>query len=188
MGEHREDAAVVIGCALSELRDLARGIRPAILAEAGLGPAIESLAERSPVPATVRVTLPSRPPAVVESTVYFLVSESLANVAKHAHASRVTVRVEQVAQRLVVGITDDGVGGADPARGSGLRGLGDRLAALDGRLEVRSVPGQGTEVVAQVPWKGATGARFDPGDAGSSQRSLSPAETGAPRRVTDALR
>jgi signal transduction histidine kinase len=166
--EMLDHAADVLRLALSELRDLARGIRPAILAEAGLGPAIESLAERSPIAVTVAVTLPSRPAAVVEATVYFLVSEALANVAKHAHGSRVAVRVERVGDRLVVDVTDDGVGGADPARGSGLRGLEDRVAALDGRLEIRSIPGRGTQVVARIPWRegSAQGAWMTPPSTG----------------------
>jgi signal transduction histidine kinase len=144
-------SAEQLDLALAELRELARGIHPAILTEAGLGSALESLAERAAVPARVTAAPDRRLPAAVESTAYFVVSEALANVAKHARASTATIAAHQADGRLRVEVADDGVGGADPAKGSGLRGLADRVAALDGRLEVISPPGGGTRVVAELP-------------------------------------
>jgi len=137
--------------ALAELRELARGIHPAILTEEGLGAALQSLAERAAVPAQVMAAPDGRLPPAVESTAYFVVCEALANVAKHARASQATITAHQTSGRLQVAVADDGVGGADPARGSGLGGLADRVAALDGRLEVHSPPGGGTQVVAELP-------------------------------------
>jgi signal transduction histidine kinase len=136
---------------LNELRELARGMYPAILTEAGLGPALESLAQRSSVPARVASVPDGRLPAPVEATAYFVVSEALANVAKHAQASSVIVASWVLGGRLVVEVADDGVGGADAGRGSGLTGLTDRLAALDGTLHVESPTGHGTRVVAEIP-------------------------------------
>jgi len=146
-----DEAAEELKAALVELRELARGIHPAILTEAGLGPAIDTLAARSTVPAEV-TALPSRrlSPAV-ESTAYFVVSEALANVAKYASASRATVAAECPADSLRVEVSDDGIGGADPTGGSGLRGLADRVAALGGNLSIDSPIGGGTRVVAEIP-------------------------------------
>ena len=146
-----DDAAGELKAALVELRELARGIHPAILTEAGLGPAIDSLATRSTVPAEV-TALPSRrlPPAV-ESTAYFVVSEALANVTKYASATRVTVAADCSDDSLWIEVGDDGVGGADPTSGSGLRGLADRVAALGGRLQIDSPEGNGTRLVAEIP-------------------------------------
>jgi signal transduction histidine kinase len=137
--------------AVSELRELAGGIHPAILVEAGLPAALASLARRATFPVTVEVTLADRLPAPVEATAYFLVSEALANTAKHAHAHAAQVRAEVVGDQLHLEVADDGVGGADPAHGSGLRGLADRVAALDGSLRVESPPGGGTRLVAEIP-------------------------------------
>jgi signal transduction histidine kinase len=137
--------------ALAELRELARGIHPAILTEEGLGAALESLATRAAVPARVLAAPDGRLPAAVESTAYFVVCEALANVAKHARAAQATITAHQAGGWLLVEVTDDGVGGTDPAKGSGLRGLTDRVAALDGRLEVVSPPGGGTQVLAELP-------------------------------------
>ncbi|MGH2721895.1 MAG: histidine kinase, partial [Actinomycetota bacterium] len=145
------EASGELAGALSELRELARGIHPAVLTDGGLGPAIESLAERSPVPATVAAVPEGRFPGPVEATAYFIVSEALANVAKYAGASEVAITVRRNDGTLLVEVADDGVGGADPARGSGLQGLADRAAALGGRLRVDSPPGRGTRVVAEVP-------------------------------------
>jgi len=149
--------------AIGELRELARGIHPAILTDAGLGPALGSLAGRAAVPVTLVELPPGRLPGPVEAAAYFVVCEALANLTKHAHAASATVRArldhdqrtgrldqEQTAG-LLVEVCDDGVGGADPARGSGLRGLHDRVAAVGGRLEVTSPPGQGTLVRAWLP-------------------------------------
>jgi signal transduction histidine kinase len=135
---------------LDELRELARGIHPAVL-EHGLESALESLASRSPVPAQVSYETTERLPRPVELAAYFVVSEALANVAKYAAASRVDVRVRRSGRCAVVEIRDDGVGGADPAEGSGLPGLADRDEALDGELSVVSPRGGGTIVVAELP-------------------------------------
>jgi signal transduction histidine kinase len=135
---------------LEELRELARGLHPAVL-DHGLEAALESLASRSPVPATVSYEAAGTPSEPVALAAYFVASEALTNVAKYAGATVAQVRVSRDARRLVVEVADDGVGGADAARGSGLRGLSDRVAALDGRLIVVSPPGQGTSVRAELP-------------------------------------
>jgi signal transduction histidine kinase len=137
--------------ALEELRDLARGLHPAVLSERGLGPALEALATRSPVPTTVDVQLARRLPEAQEVALYFVAAEALANVAKYADASQVEIRVEQDPDDATIEIADDGVGGASANGGSGLRGLKDRVEALGGRLRVDSPPGAGTTVRAQVP-------------------------------------
>jgi signal transduction histidine kinase len=140
-----------LALALEELRELARGIHPAVLTERGLEPAVESLASRAPLPVEVDIRLPERLPRPVEAAAYYVVSEALANVAKYAQASSVSVRVAHDNGRVLVGVKDDGVGGADATRGTGLSGLADRIAALDGRLEVESRPGEGTTVRAEIP-------------------------------------
>ena len=137
--------------ALRELRELARGIHPAVLAERGLGTAVEALAERAPLPVEVHTELPARSlPERLELAAYFVVSEALTNVAKHASATKASVALTERDGRLAVEVRDDGVGGADRGRGSGLRGLAERVAALDGRLEIDSKPGQGTIVRAHI--------------------------------------
>ena len=136
---------------LKELRDLARGIHPAVLTERGLEPALESLAGRAPVPVTLNVPRGDRLPEPVESAAYFVASEALANVAKYSRASQATVTLARGAGHVTVEVADDGVGGADAGRGSGLRGLEDRVAALDGTLELESPPGRGTRLRAQIP-------------------------------------
>ena len=145
------EAAEELKTALLELRELARGIHPAILTEAGLGPAIDSLAARSTVPAEVTALPERRLSPAVESTAYFVVSEALANVAKYASATRATVSAVCPGDSLRVEISDDGVGGADPTRGSGLRGLADRVAAIGGKLSIDSPVGGGTRLVAELP-------------------------------------
>ena len=144
------DAEQELQEALHELRELARGIHPAILTDGGLTPALRTLAERTPIPVSVVATDRRLPPAV-ETASYFIVSEALANVVKHARASRAHVAVSADANNVVVEVEDDGVGGADVARGSGLRGLQDRVHALGGRLIVESKPGSGTSVRAELP-------------------------------------
>ncbi len=146
VGEAHEEAKR----ALAELRDLARGIHPAVLADRGLDAAISALAARSPVPVGVEVVT-ERLPGPVESTAYFVVAEALTNAAKHARAAEITVRIARRDDLLVVEVADDGAGGADPARGSGLRGLADRVAAIDGRLTVTSPAGGPTVVRAELP-------------------------------------
>ncbi len=136
---------------LDELRELARGIHPALLSDRGLEPAVRSLAARAAVPVELVGAPGGRLPAAVETAAYFVVSEALTNVAKYAHAGHATVRIERVNGRLVVEVSDDGVGGARPSTGSGLAGLSDRVAALDGALEVVSPPGGGTRLRAQLP-------------------------------------
>jgi signal transduction histidine kinase len=137
--------------ALEELRELARGIHPAVLTDRGLEAALEALAERTPLPVSLDQMPAERLPAPVEAAAYFVVAEALTNVARYARASQAEVRIGRNAGYAVVEVRDDGVGGADPATGTGLRGLADRLAALDGRLEVHSPPGEGTTVRAEVP-------------------------------------
>ncbi|MGH3012870.1 MAG: PAS domain-containing protein, partial [Gaiellaceae bacterium] len=136
--------------ALEELRELARGIHPAVLSDRGLGAALEALVSRTPLP--VEIEIPeARLPEPIEAAAYYVVSEALANVAKYAEASSVAVSIASVNGHALVEIVDDGVGGADPAKGSGLRGLVDRIEALDGRLEVESPPGQGTRIRVEIP-------------------------------------
>ena len=137
--------------ALEELRELARGIHPAVLTDRGLEPALEALAERAPLPFSLDQMPAERLPAPVEAAAYFVVAEALTNVVKYAGASTAAVRIRRNGSYAVVEVHDDGVGGADPTIGTGLRGLADRLAALDGRLEVHSPPGEGTTVRAEVP-------------------------------------
>jgi len=137
--------------ALAELRELARGIHPAVLTERGLGPALDALAGRAHLPVDVGDLPGERLPAGVEAAAYYLVAEALANVAKYAQASAASVRVCVKDSHLLVEVADDGVGGADASRGSGIRGLADRVEALDGRLDVDSPPGAGTRVSAAIP-------------------------------------
>jgi signal transduction histidine kinase len=146
-----DEARAELDRALEELRELARGIHPAVLTDRGLAPAVQALAARAPVPVDVEAMPTDRLPAAVEAAAYFVVAESLTNVAKYAQAEHASVRVGRQDGFAVVEVSDDGVGGADPAAGSGLRGLADRLAALDGRLEVHSPPGGGTVVRANIP-------------------------------------
>jgi len=136
---------------LEELRDLARGIHPGVLSERGLDPAVRALAARAPVPVDILGGPTGRLPAAVETAAYFVVAEALTNVSKYARAGHATVRVERVDGHLVVDVSDDGVGGAIPNGGSGLRGLSDRVAALSGTLEVTSPPGGGTRLRADLP-------------------------------------
>jgi len=137
--------------AIDELRELARGIHPAILTEEGLPAAVESLADRSSLPVGVVSDFDARLPEPVETAAYFVVSESLANITKHAHASRARVELSRCNGTLRVEVRDDGVGGADAARGSGLLGLADRVAAVRGSIRVETPPGGGTRVLAEIP-------------------------------------
>jgi signal transduction histidine kinase len=137
--------------AIVELRELARGIHPAVLTETGLSGAIQALAERSPVATTITAVPAGRFPAPIEATAYFVVSEALANVAKHAAARNAEVSVRKLAGRVVVAVSDNGIGGALPDAGSGLRGLADRVAAVGGSLRIDSPPGCGTRLEAEIP-------------------------------------
>jgi signal transduction histidine kinase len=145
------EASEELRLALAELRELARGIHPAILTEAGLGPALVSLAERSPVPVTIGAVPDERLGAPVEAAAYFVVAEALTNTVKHARAASVMISARRIKDHLVVEIVDDGRGRADPSQGSGLQGLADRVGALDGRLEVLSPPDGGTRVLGIIP-------------------------------------
>ncbi len=136
--------------ALEELRDLARGIHPPVLADRGLEAALSALAHRSPLDVGISTGLPRRPAPAVETAAYFVVAESLANAAKHSGAETVAISIEEDGEALVVAVTDDGCGGADPA-GSGLRGLRQRVEALDGKLIVASPAGGPTRVEAVIP-------------------------------------
>jgi signal transduction histidine kinase len=137
--------------ALKELRDLARGIHPAMLTNRGLAAALDDLAARASVPVELVAVPPRRLPDQVESTVYFLVSECLANVGKHAEATQATVAVTVVGDEVEVVVKDDGVGGADLSNGSGLQGLEDRVGALEGCVDIDSPAGGGTTVMATIP-------------------------------------
>ena len=144
-------AAAELDSALEELRELARGIHPAVLSDRGLDAALEALAHRSPVPVELEATPGERLPEAVETAAYFVVAEALTNVAKYASATHATVRAVRDNGHMVVEVTDDGVGGADPSKGSGLEGLADRLCSVDGRLEVMDARGGGTIVRADIP-------------------------------------
>jgi signal transduction histidine kinase len=135
---------------LEELRELARGIHPAVLNH-GLQAALQSLASRASVPTSVSFEVSERLPEPVELAAYFVTCEALANVAKYAQATEATVRVSRRRGSVIVEIADDGVGGADESAGSGLQGLADRVAALDGTLRILSPPGRGTVVTAELP-------------------------------------
>jgi signal transduction histidine kinase len=137
--------------ALDELRELARGLHPSVLSERGLAAALEGLAQRAPLPVELETTHGERLPDRVESASYFVVAEALTNVAKYARATRASVHVSRTDGEVLVEVSDDGVGGADPAGGSGLRGLLDRVSALGGTFEVDSRPGEGTTVRAAMP-------------------------------------
>jgi signal transduction histidine kinase/PAS domain-containing protein len=144
-------ASAELDVALEELRELARGIHPAVLTNRGLEPALRMLADRSTIPVDIELLAEGRLPARVEAAAYYLVSESLTNVAKYAGASAVKVRVAQGNGSATVEVADNGIGGADPERGSGLRGLIDRIEALEGTLTVDSPPGEGTTIRAAIP-------------------------------------
>jgi signal transduction histidine kinase len=137
--------------ALDELRELARGIHPAILTDGGLAPALSALAHRATLPVEIDDVPDERLPEPVEAAAYYLIAEAITNVAKHAHASHVSVSVLRDNGRVLVRVADDGVGGADPGAGSGLHGLADRVEALHGQLSVDSPPGGGTRLEARIP-------------------------------------
>jgi signal transduction histidine kinase len=146
-----DQARSEIAASLEELRDVARGLHPAVVSGHGLAVALESLAARAPLPVRLTVAVEGRMPEAVEIAAYYVVSESLANVAKHANASSATVEVRRAGGQAVIVVTDDGIGGADTELGSGLRGLADRVEALDGVLRVWSPPGGGTRLRAEIP-------------------------------------
>jgi PAS domain S-box-containing protein len=152
-----DSAQTELTLALEEIRELVQGLHPRLLSERGLEPALTGLAERSLVPVEIAETPAERLPAAVEAAAYYVVAEALANAAKHSRASLVTVRVAAAETSTTVEVADDGAGGADPAGGSGLRGLADRVAALGGVLEIESRAGEGTKLCAELPHDGAAG-------------------------------
>jgi signal transduction histidine kinase len=163
---------------LAELRELARGIHPAVLTERGLEPALHALASRAPLPVTLAADEGERLPEPVEIAAYFVVSEALTNVAKYAHATGATVAVRRVNGLVSVEVADDGVGGADVARGSGLRGLADRVAALDGTLLVDSPAGRGTRLQVEIPCRDVASHRLDQPAVDDEVRTV---DVGGPR-------
>ncbi|GAA1881640.1 sensor histidine kinase [Streptantibioticus ferralitis] len=148
-----DEAHGEVKTALQELRDLARGIHPAILTDRGLGPALSAVAARCTVPVAVAVDLPARPVPAIEGIAYFTVSELLTNISKHSGASRATVDIWQTEDRMLLQVSDDGRGGASAEAGSGLAGLAERLDAVDGLLVVDSPAGGPTRITAELPWR-----------------------------------
>jgi signal transduction histidine kinase len=144
-------ARTEIAVSLAELRDLARGLHPAVVSDHGLAVAVESLVARAPVPVRLIIDLDGRVGEDVEVAAYYVVCESLANIGKHARATAASVELDRQDGRIVVEVVDDGVGGADTERGTGLRGLADRVEALGGRLRVWTPHGGGTRVRAEMP-------------------------------------
>jgi signal transduction histidine kinase len=151
VGQMLSQASEELASTLAELREIARGIHPAVLTERGLAPAMEALAARAPIPVDVVLEPVGRLPEAVEATAYYVVAEALTNVAKYAEATAASVMVTCPDGRLCIEVRDDGVGGADIGRGSGLRGLADRVEAVGGTLEVESRAGEGTVVAAMIP-------------------------------------
>ena len=173
---------------IEELRELARGIHPAVLTQRGLEPALESLASRAPLPVDVRATLEGRLPMAVETAAYFAVSEALANVVKHAGAGLVAVDVEIASGRLVIDVTDDGRGGASVDGGSGLRGLADRVGALDGRVAIDSPPGAGTHLHVEIPLPRLRRSRLPAGASCAEGEGARDQRTAHPCRCRGAVR
>ena len=173
-----EELAGKLTTALAELRELARGIHPAVLTDRGLEPAIQALALRAPLPVEVHIDVGTeRPAPPIEAAAYFLVSEALTNVVRYAQARSVRVEVRRHADDVVVAVRDDGVGGADMRSGSGLRGLADRISALGGELRVSSPPGGGTRITARIPCAaGMLVEQAREADAGTGGPSRSAAE------------
>jgi len=136
---------------LEDLQEISRGIHPAILAKGGLGPALGTLAHRSAIPVNLDVPGEERLPEPIEVAAYFIASEALANATKHSQATRIEVSLTRRGERLLLSVRDDGVGGADPARGSGLVGLTDRVEALGGSISITSRPRRGTHISAELP-------------------------------------
>jgi len=170
-----ERASEKLAAALDDLRELARGIHPTILTHRGLGPAVEAATDRVPLETETEIDLEERYPPAVEATGYFVVTEALTNIAKYAHASRARVRVTRERDDVVVEVVDDGIGGADPRGGSGLRGLIDRLATVEGELTIDSPPGQGTRIVARIPGRPVR-SHLDGGGGGPAAAAASAQE------------
>ena len=153
------DVAERLKSVLEELREISRGIHPAILTEGGLEPALKALARRSTVPVELDVRCELRLPDGVEVAAYYIVSETVTNAAKHAGASLVQIELCDEEATLYLSIRDDGAGGADPGRGSGLIGLRDRVEALRGTIEIASPPGRGTQIHVEIPLPSRSGWR-----------------------------
>jgi signal transduction histidine kinase len=172
-----------LSTAITELQELARGIHPGILTDRGLAPALASLASRAPLPVGCEIELPTRPPPSAEAVAYFVVAEALTNVLKYAQASHATVRAHYEGDDVVVELEDDGVGGADERKGTGLAGLRDRVGALDGKLTLTSPEGRGTIVCARIP-RGAGGLIEEGGASGggTGNRTASDVPAPSPRR------
>jgi len=149
--------AAALDDALTELQEIARGIHPANLSRGGLEPALRTLARRSPIPVDVEIVIDGRLPEPVEVAAYYVASEALANAAKHSHASRVAITLELRGNNAVLTIRDDGVGGADLVKGSGLVGIADRVHALGGAVQIRSAIGRGTLITIEIPIVGSVG-------------------------------
>ena len=147
IAEAHEDAKA----ALAELRNLIRGLHPAVLEDRGLDAALSGVAARMAIPVRLTVDMPRRPSPVIEAVAYFVVSESLTNITKHAQASQAEVVVQRAGDRLHIIVSDDGAGGADPARGTGLAGLAKRAASVDGTFEIASPPGGPTLITVDLP-------------------------------------
>jgi signal transduction histidine kinase len=150
---------------LRDLRELAAGIHPSVLTDRGLGAALRSLAARSAVPVELGSLPADRLPAAVEATTYFVVAEALTNASKHGRCLHAEIGVRVAKDAAIVEVRDDGVGGADPSGGTGLRGLADRVSALGGELDVKSPPGMGTAITARIPLSAYAAdpvAEFDP--------------------------
>jgi signal transduction histidine kinase len=145
------DAHQELQRAIAELRNLARGIHPAVLTDRGLDAALSALSARSPIPVRLDVELRERPPASVEATAYFIVAEALANAAKHARAHAIDVRVRLIGDKLQVDVADDGVGGAEERPGGGIAGLADRASSVEGSLSITSPAGGPTIIAAELP-------------------------------------
>ena len=145
------EASDELQSAIDELRELARGIHPAVLTERGLGPALEVLADHAHLPVELTAQIHDRLPSPVEAVVYYVAAEGLTNIAKYSHATAATVRLEATHKNVVLSVGDNGAGGADPNRGTGLRGLTDRVEALGGKIELHSPPGHGTVLTASIP-------------------------------------
>ena len=145
------DVATGLAAAVEDLQEISRGIHPAILSRGGLGPALRALALRSAIPVDLDIATDMRVEEPTEVAAYFVASEALANAAKHSGASRIDILLEQCDGRLLLSVRDDGIGGADAARGSGLVGLRDRVEALGGSIRVSSLPGNGTKIAVELP-------------------------------------
>jgi signal transduction histidine kinase len=143
--------ATGLAAAVEDLQEISRGIHPAILSRGGLGPALRALALRSAIPVDLDIATDMRVEEPTEVAAYFVASEALANAAKHSDASRIDISLEQCDGRLLLSVRDDGIGGADAARGSGLVGLRDRVEALGGSIRVSSLPGKGTKIAVELP-------------------------------------